>query len=156
MHYTLIPMAPFYLGTRSLARLSGVHADLFRVLKRAIQLSTVDFVVVEGLRTLSRQKLLMASGASQTLKSNHITGRACDLVPCVGRTISWSTPLFYPVALAMKQAGDELGVKLRWGGCWNKTMDQWADPGKALDRYVADRRKIGLRSFIDCPHFELA
>ena len=72
-------MATFTLGTRSLSRLSGVQADLFRVVKRAIELTTVDFVVVEGVRTPARQKELVAAGASQTLKSNHLTGAAVDM-----------------------------------------------------------------------------
>ena len=69
----------FKLGPRSVARLKGVHPDLVKVVERAIQLTPVDFTVLEGLRSLERQKALVAAGASQTLKSRHLDGHAVDL-----------------------------------------------------------------------------
>jgi peptidoglycan L-alanyl-D-glutamate endopeptidase CwlK len=54
------------LGERSLSRLQGVHADLVRVVKRAAAMSDLDFTVLEGLRTVERQKQLVAAGASKT------------------------------------------------------------------------------------------
>ena len=45
---------PFVLGSKSLAKLNGVHPDLVKVVKAAIKLSEVDFTVLEGLRTLTR------------------------------------------------------------------------------------------------------
>jgi len=41
----------YSLGQRSLAELHGVHPDLVRVIKRAIALTTQDFMVVQGTRT---------------------------------------------------------------------------------------------------------
>lgn len=46
----------YILGGRSLARLAGVHPDLQRAMKRAIEISDVDFTVLEGRRTIERQK----------------------------------------------------------------------------------------------------
>lgn len=50
----------FRLGAQSRARLAGVHPDLVRVVERAIQLSSVDFSVLEGVRTPQRQRELYA------------------------------------------------------------------------------------------------
>jgi len=69
----------YKLGARSKQRLKGVHDDLVKVVERAIEITTVDFTVLEGLRDPERQKTLMESGASQTLNSRHITGHAIDL-----------------------------------------------------------------------------
>ena len=52
------------LGQRSLSRLEGVHPDLVRVVKKAASvLSDLDFTVLEGLRTVERQKQLVAQPA---------------------------------------------------------------------------------------------
>ncbi len=62
----------FKLGAKSLANLEGVYPVLVKIVKRAIEISEVDFGVYEGVRTLERQKKLVASGASKTLNSMHI------------------------------------------------------------------------------------
>ena len=41
----------FKLSQRSLDRLEGFKPDLVNVVKRAIELTTVDFGVIEGVRT---------------------------------------------------------------------------------------------------------
>lgn len=111
------------LGTRSLKNLEGVHPDLVKVVKRAIQITDQDFTVIEGLRSYARQKELVAKGASKTLNSRHLTGHAVDIVPWVNGTISWNW-LFYPaIATAMKQAAKELDVDVEWGGNWKKFPD---------------------------------
>lgn len=122
-------MTTFRLSQRSLSRLVGVHPDLVKVVKRAIEITPTDFMVVEGLRTRARQKELVAAGASLTTNSRHITGHAVDLAPVVGGKLRWDGPLFPPIAAAMKAAASELGVALEWGGDW--------------------------RSFLDMPHFQL-
>lgn len=113
----------FKLGKFSRERLSGVHPDLVSVVKRAIQITAVDFQVTEGLRTMARQKKLVASGASLTFRSRHLTGHAVDLAPWVGGTVRWDWPLFYPVGEAMEQAGKELGIPIEWGARWKKFRD---------------------------------
>ena len=119
----------FKLGKRSIERLQGVHPDLVRVVERAIDLTPVDFTVLEGLRSPERQQTLVASGASQTLNSRHITGHAVDLGAWVDNQVDWSWPLYAKIANAMKAAAKELGVAIVWGGDW--------------------------RTFKDGPHFEL-
>ena len=51
---------------RSLRNLAGIHPDLRKVMDRALQEAPFAFVVTEGLRTLERQKQLVAIGASKT------------------------------------------------------------------------------------------
>ena len=122
-------MIMYKLGERSILRLKGVHPDLVKVVEHAINISTVDFTVLEGLRTSERQKLLRDSGASQTLNSRHITGHAVDLGAFVDGEVRWAWPLYNQIAKAMKQAAKELNVAIVWGGDW--------------------------RTFKDGPHFEL-
>ena len=68
----------FKLSRRSLDKLEGVDDSLQAVVKMAITLSdTIDFGVIQGMRTVEQQKELVASGASQTMKSKHLEGKAC-------------------------------------------------------------------------------
>lgn len=124
---------PFKLGARSIERLQGVHPDLVRVVHRAIALTPVDFTVLEGLRSPERQKTLVASGASQTLNSRHITGHAVDLGAWVDNQVDWSWPLYTKIANAMKAAANELGISIVWGGDWKTFKD---GPHFELDRKV--------------------
>lgn len=108
----------FILGPRSLSKLTGVHPDLVRVVKRAIAVTPVDFVVTEGLRTLARQKELVAAGASKTMNSRHLTGHAVDLAPVVGKQVRWDWSLFDVLIPAVKQAANECGVTIECGYDW--------------------------------------
>lgn len=108
----------FKLGPRSLLNLRGVHPDLVRVVKRAIGISTIDFTVIEGLRSLARQKELLAKGATKTLRSRHLNGFAVDIAPYVGGSIRWDWPLFDHIENAMKEAARLENVKIEWGGDW--------------------------------------
>ena len=92
------------LGPRSRAKLRGVHPDLVKVVERAIEITLVDFTVLEGLRTAARQQALVDAGASQTLKSRHLTGHAVDLGAWVDDKVDWSWPLYPKIADAMKTA----------------------------------------------------
>jgi peptidoglycan LD-endopeptidase CwlK len=110
-------------GTRSEKNLVGVHPDLVRVMRKALQIAALDFTVIEGLRTVARQKQLLASGASQTMRSRHLTGHAVDIAPFVGGTIRWDWPLYDRLAVGVKQAAFEEGVPLEWGGDWRSFKD---------------------------------
>ncbi len=117
----------YKLGTRSLQSLSGVNPDMVAVVERAIELTEVDFTVIEGIRSLDRQKKLLKDGKSTTLNSRHITGHAVDMVPY---PVDWEDlERFEQMAEAMKEAADELDISIVWGGDW--------------------------KSFYDAPHFEL-
>ena len=75
------------ISARCELRLAGVHPDLVRVVRRAAE-GGVAFRVEEGLRTVKRQKQLVAAGASQTMNSRHITGHATSCPKCMG---TWGT-----------------------------------------------------------------
>jgi peptidoglycan L-alanyl-D-glutamate endopeptidase CwlK len=113
----------FVLGQRSKLRLKGVYPDLVKVVERAIEISTVDFTVLEGLRTPERQKALVEAGASQTLNSRHITGHAVDLGAWVGDEVRWDWPLYHKIAAAMKDASKQVNVPIEWGGDWRNFKD---------------------------------
>lgn len=114
-------MPKFILGKRSTDNLAGVHPQLVAVVKRALELSQVDFTVIEGLRTKERQAELMKQGFTRTMNSRHIIGEAVDIVPL---PVDWNNPKpFGLVAEAMKKAADELGVKITWGGDWKSFVD---------------------------------
>ena len=111
------------LGARSLSRLEGVHPDLVRVVKRAAAMSDLDFTVLEGLRTVERQKELFKQGATKTMNSRHLTGHAVDLAPMVGGEIRWDWPLYHRLAKTVKAAAAAEGVAVTWGGSWAKFRD---------------------------------
>lgn len=123
----------YSLGLRSRKNLIGVHPDLVRVVKRAIQITSVDFTVIEGLRTEKRQRQLVAQGASKTMNSRHLTGHAVDIVPFVGGNIRWDWPLFDPIEAAMKEAARLESVPIEWGGDWASFKDgpHWQLPRKS-------------------------
>ena len=114
---------PYAFGSRSLQRLEGIHPDLRRVMDRAIATTDLDFTVLEGLRSLERQKKLVASGASKTLKSRHLTGHAVDIAPHIEGKVSWDWPLYHKLAKVVKAAAAHEGVKIEWGGDWRSFKD---------------------------------
>lgn len=138
-------------------RLRGVDPKLVAVVKRAIQLTKVDFGVSEGLRTVETQRKYVAQGKSQTMNSKHITGKAVDLVAYVNGKVSWELNLYDDIADAMAKAGRELGVPIRWGAAWNiPDITKWdKSMEEAMNFYIDSRRMQGARPFIDGPHFEL-
>ena len=119
----------FSLNERSLRNLKGVKPELVEVVHRAAEISPVYFVVTEGLRTVQRQAELVAKGASKTMNSKHITGRAVDVAAFPGGKLSWEWKYYVVISQAFKQAAKELEVSIKWGGDW--------------------------RTFKDAPHFEL-
>lgn len=127
-------MSKFILGKRSADNLAGVHPQLVAVVKRALELSPVDFTVIEGVRTKERQAELYAQGrttagkiVTKSLVSRHFVnektgfGHAVDIVPL---PIDWNNQKpFLLVAEAMKKAAAELGVKITYGGDWTAFKD---------------------------------
>ena len=132
----------FKLGKTSLARLKGVDECLVKVVMRAIEISEVDFTVLEGLRSLERQRELYAQGRTTpgkivtwTMNSRHVEGKAVDLVPS---PVDWNDlEKFNKIKDAMFQAACEIDVNLRWGADWD-------GDGKYREK-----------GEYDSPHFEL-
>ena len=150
----------FNLSQKSLDKLVGVDERLQRVVKRAIQLSKQDFMVLEGVRT--RQQCMINYGNGRTIAqcvakgvlaeyanpnaakvtwlndpfaSKHVNGKAVDLVPY---PVDWNDlKKFDAIAQAMLQASKELGIAIRWGADWD-------GDGKPRERGESDS-----------PHFEI-
>lgn len=148
----------FQLSTRSLTKLQGVDKRLVAVVRRAIEITSVDFGVVEGLRTPEQQMEYFKKGVSQiSVGGKHVEGKAVDLMAYVGDRGSWELNLYDNIADAMKQAAIENNVAVRWGAAWNVgDIRMWRGTmEEAMNYYIDTRRKQNKRPFIDAPHFEL-
>lgn len=116
-------MSDHYFSERSNSKLEGVDERLIRVATLALQLSPIDFGITEGVRTLERQKELVKAGASRTLKSKHLEGKAIDVVAYVGGKVAWDWPLYKKIAEAFKQAAKELEIEIECGADWVRFPD---------------------------------
>jgi len=147
----------FKLSTRSTDRMAGIEPDLIEMVKTAITLTKVDFGVTCGMRTLAEQEALVAKGASQTMKSKHLEGRAVDLVAYVGSNVTWALNMYDELADAMADAARIHGVAIKWGAAWSvgNIADWDGSMEEAMNSYVDLRRSQGRRPFIDAPHFEM-
>ena len=147
----------FKLSQRSLDKLITVEPELQSVVRRAIELTKVDFGVIEGIRTVERQKELVAKGASKTMKSKHLEGRAVDLMAYINGRGCWELNVYDDIADAMRQAAIEADVGLVWGAAWNvDDIREWeGSMEEAMNYYIDTRREQGRRPFIDAPHFQL-
>ena len=140
-----------------MSRLIGINPDLIGVVTQAIKTTKVDFGVTCGMRTVEEQEKLVASGASQTMKSKHLEGRAVDLVAYVGSNITWQLNMYDDLADAMGDAACKLEVPIKWGAAWTvgNIGDFTGTMEEAMNEYVDLRRSQGRRPFIDAPHFEM-
>lgn len=156
----------FKLGAKSKKELTGVHPDLVRVVQRAIQITSVDFTVNDGIRTKAEQAHYVKIGASKTMKSKHLEGRAVDLVAVDdrGRMLwEWGTKAkpgpVVMVAFAMIRAAEELGLdhKITWGAIWDKKISQLKIllPKDAYTEIDAYKVRHKGSDFLDGPHFQL-
>ena len=147
----------FKLSSRSEGRLEGINPKLIEVVKTAITLTKVDFGVTCGMRTVEEQEKLVASGASQTMKSKHLEGRAVDLIAYIGPNVTWSLNKYDEIADAMAAAAKQKGVAIKWGAAWTvgNIADWDGSMEDAMNTYVDVRRSQGRRPFIDAPHFEM-
>lgn len=152
----------YALGSASIAHLQGVHPQLVSCVNIAIGLSSQDFTVYEGLRTRSRQIVLVHQGFSKTMDSQHIPradglGHAVDLVPWIQGHPVWDWEGCYKIAMAMDEAATSMNIadKIRWGGAWDRRL---SDFGGSVDAYrgavqLYQSRHVGP-DFLDGPHYE--
>ena len=152
----------FKLSGRSLNKLEGVHPTMVDTVKRAIEVSKVDFGVIYGVRSLAEQKRLYEAKRSQTMKSKHLVqedgySHAVDLMAYDGSDPSWDIVMYDDIADAMKEAALETGAKICWGAAWQiDDIAKWdGTMEQAMNAYVDLRRSSGRRPFIDGPHFQL-
>ena len=119
------------LNTASIAKLKGVHPDLVRVVLRCARDwkdAGTAFIVTCGVRTMAEQKVLVAKGASKTLRSRHIPAangysHAVDLAATIAGQVRWDWPLYDRLAKAMKAAAKAEKVTVEWGGDWKTFKD---------------------------------
>lgn len=136
------------LNAKSRTNLTGVHPNLVKCVLAAAETCPVEFRVIEGVRSLERQKELYAIGRTKpgrkvtwTLNSKHRiqadgTAHAVDLLPA---PYDWKdTKPFDIVAKAMFDAAHKLGIEIRWGADW----DEDGQPRE--------------RGETDSPHFEIS
>jgi peptidoglycan L-alanyl-D-glutamate endopeptidase CwlK len=119
----------YYFGNSSRARLIGVHSDLVLVAGYAITICPVDFSIVDGKRTIEKQREYVDAGTSWTMDSRHLTGHAIDVEPWIPGSSVWKLSeaeqwkLFREIAKSMKIASKELHIPILWGGDWRKKKD---------------------------------
>lgn len=118
----------YKFSKKSLSKLDGVHPHLVRLCTRALELSQIDFGIVQGLRSVTEQKANVAAGKSQTMRSRHLTGHAVDVGAFVnGQYINGDTPeeykLYEQISEAFKAASLELRIPIIWGGDWKTLKD---------------------------------
>ncbi|AUR83848.1 D-alanyl-D-alanine carboxypeptidase [Vibrio phage 1.042.O._10N.286.45.B8] len=124
----------FKFSQRSIDKLSTCHEDLERVAYLALKYSPYDFGIIEGVRTIEKQREYYNAGKSKTMNSRHMENKngvseALDIAVYVNGKITWDIKYYRKVAQAFFKAAIELNVQIRWGGLWE--------------------------SFVDGPHFEL-
>ena len=105
-------------------RLEGVKPQLVAVVAIAASMATRPFNVSEGLRTLARQKQMVAEGKSKTMQSKHLTGDAVDLYPLTANKKEIDKFGYDILAATMKKAAEIAGVKIEWGGDWKSFVDK--------------------------------
>ena len=121
------------LAPRSLKCLEGVHPDVAAVVRRADELGARMHITC-GLRTVEEQTRLVKAGKSRTMKSRHLTGHAVDFVVAEpGGGVSYDHDDMAACAAIFKQAAEELGIPIEWGGDWKSFVDT---PHIELDRKV--------------------
>ena len=115
----------FQFSQKSYRKLTGVHPDLVACVVACLYRYTpVDFAVIEGVRDVETQKLLVKNGKSWTMNSRHLVqedgwGYAVDLAPWVRGAIPWDEwRYFEEISNAMYMAARYLRINITWGGDW--------------------------------------
>jgi peptidoglycan L-alanyl-D-glutamate endopeptidase CwlK len=114
------------LNATSISRLRGVDADLIALAKKAREISPIPFEITEGLRTAERQRYLVKTGKSRTMKSYHLRGKAMDFVAMPGGNVSWDLKDYKTIVeKAFKPAAKALGLtdKITYGVYWKSIVD---------------------------------
>ncbi|MGX1803017.1 M15 family peptidase [Brevundimonas naejangsanensis] len=165
---------------RSMDRAREVDPLLMAVAVIALSRCAVDFgLTEEQSRSVAEQAEKVRRGVSKTMNSAHViaAGKSfstgLDLVPYVDGVFTWGDAQwrvttkagaviepFYEIASAMREAAILVGVRLVWGGVWDRVLsDLPAGPAAmkaAVEGYKARRKAAGGSAFLDGPHFEVA
>ena len=150
---------PFSFGTASQAQLDKAHADLRRVLERAIQV--VDFSVIETARTIEAQIRNIRRGVSKTIDSRHIPRDADGLYDPAQPSIAADCDPYQKGVKAWPQDGDSTEVRQkklhRWYYMQGVFLAMAHEEGVHIRQGVdwdMDRDFFD-QTFDDLPHVEL-
>lgn len=108
---------------KKIERLAGVNKDLVAVIIEASKTCEIDFLILEGVRTLERQQMLLKAAKSRTLKSKHLEGKAVDIGAIVDGKLSWEWKYYEIIAESIKDAASTLNTDIQWGGDWKTFKD---------------------------------
>jgi peptidoglycan L-alanyl-D-glutamate endopeptidase CwlK len=162
------------LSSTSLLHLTNLHPSLVAVVQSAASTTTQQFGVLEGLRTTADQLAAYRRHASKLngypigskasdgspgtgIGKHQIQpdgfGHAVDLVPLINGQYRWEWPAIYLIAESVRAAARELSTPIRWGGVWDRRLNDLPDPlSAAVHSYTV--RHNGP-DFLDGPHYEL-
>lgn len=108
---------------RSEENLNGVHPDRVRVMRLALNYSQMPFSISEGVRSMARQRDILRTGKSQTLRSRQLTGHAVDVVAIPAGVVSWEWDYYAQIAVAVRRAARECAVGVEWDSEWRRLKD---------------------------------
>lgn len=114
------------MDDRSLKELQGVHPRLTDAIISFARDPLCDwkFIITDGLRTDQEQALLVVQGASHTLHSKHLSGRAIDICILLNGKARWEFELYKRFARTfLAYAFNNFNLDLTWGGDWKKLKD---------------------------------
>lgn len=114
----------YKFSNKSQEKLATCHPDIQKIFNKVLSLGIFDLTVVEGKRSLERQKELVAEGKSKTLKSKHLTGDAIDVAIYKNGKIDWDDAnAYYVLAGVVYAIAKQEGIAIRWGGNWDRDQD---------------------------------
>lgn len=121
----------YKFGYKSLRNLDGVHPDLVRVAKRAIQKTRIDFGISEGVRSKDRQLMLLSQGKTTIENSQHLIqphtdfGHAIDVFAYINGKANWNRKYYGPIVQTFITEATVLGIQLRFGHLWKDFNDSY-------------------------------
>ena len=135
----------YKLGRTSRRKMVGLHPIIAFAVEEAIKISDIDFGVLDGVRSMKRQKYLVAKGRSKTFRSYHLYGLAVDLVPFVHGRYTWDDKhgYFEKIDEAMKTVIAKYHLPIesgfdKWG--WDKPHWQMTGYKAEYDIRRIDKR----------------
>lgn len=106
-------------------KLVGLSPSLVAVVRHVAASYDGRFIIVEGKRSMVRQRELYRTGKSRTLNSKHLIGHALDVAPMLGDAVSWNWDDFTPLVEAAKRSASALGVPMIFGYDWGWDAPHW-------------------------------
>lgn len=115
----------FQFSQTSKQKLQTVDLRLQILMEKVLNLSTIDFGITEGIRTVEKQQEVYKNGKSQldgvTQKSKHQLGLAVDIICYDPKTkkATYEQKYYYYLAGIIQQLAQTLGYQVTWGGWWS-------------------------------------